>query len=65
MQPKRHKQVSPQAFCFRAKELVFDIDLDMYDDIRTCCSGPSLCRLCWRFLSVAIKVVDRALRGEL
>ena len=40
-----------------------DIDLDTYDAIRTCCSGPTLCQLCWCFLSIAVKVIDRALRG--
>lgn len=57
--------MSPQAFSFAAKELVFDIDLDTYDGLRTCCSGPTLCRLCWRFVCVAVKVIDRALHGKL
>ena len=56
MQPKQHKEVSTLAFTFQAKELVFDVDLY---------SGPTVCRLCWRFLAVADKVIDRALRSEL
>lgn len=64
MQPKQHKKVNPLEFTFQAKELVFDVDLDAYDNIRTCCSGPTMCHMCWRFLVVAVKVLDRALRGE-
>lgn len=61
MQPKAHRRLSPAAFQFLGKELVFDIDIDAYDNIRQCCSGCSMCTSCWKFLVVAIKVVDRAL----
>ena len=64
VQPKQHKKLSPLMFNFQAKELFFDIDLDAYDTIHTCCSGSTVCCSCWRFLAVAVKVLDRALRGE-
>ena len=52
------------AFRPMAKELVFDIDLTDYDEIRTCCNKANICHKCWSFVTMAIKVVDAALRED-
>ncbi|KND00533.1 DNA primase subunit PRI1 [Spizellomyces punctatus DAOM BR117] len=35
-----------------------------YDEIRTCCSGGDVCRVCWDFMTVAIKVVHKTLTDD-
>ncbi|MCJ1351703.1 MAG: hypothetical protein MMC33_001687 [Icmadophila ericetorum] len=52
------------AFKPKSKELVFDIDLTDYDEIRTCCDKANICLKCWQFVTMAIKVVDTALRDD-
>lgn len=62
--PKERKNVPKAALKPISKELVFDIDLTDYDEIRTCCKGTAICKKCWRFIQVAATIVERALRED-
>jgi hypothetical protein len=63
-QPKDHHTVKAEAFKPVERELIFDIDMTDYDDVRTCCEGAKICPKCWAFMNMAVKVVDTGLRGE-
>ncbi|KDN41744.1 hypothetical protein RSAG8_07275, partial [Rhizoctonia solani AG-8 WAC10335] len=62
--PRDKKSLRPGAFTPTARELVFDLDMTDYDSIRTCCTGKGICRRCWKFIAVAVKVLDRILRED-
>lgn len=46
------------------RELVFDIDMDEYDDVRTCCKGAQVCQKCWTFIAAAVKCINLTLRED-
>nr|ODN91157.1 DNA primase small subunit [Cryptococcus depauperatus CBS 7841]ODN95537.1 DNA primase small subunit [Cryptococcus depauperatus CBS 7855] len=60
--PKDRKTLATGALQPQRRELVFDIDMTDYDEIRKCCSDKSICKRCWSFISAAVKILDEALR---
>ncbi|CEQ39037.1 SPOSA6832_00509, partial [Sporobolomyces salmonicolor] len=72
--PKDRKALMKSAFKPMTRELVFDIDMTdcpsrdiaairADDSVRTCCKDKKMCKRCWRFITVAVKVLDEILRG--
>ncbi|WFD26680.1 p48 polypeptide of DNA primase [Malassezia nana] len=62
--PKDRKTLQKANFRPVLRELVFDIDMTDYDEIRTCCSDKRLCRRCWKLIAVAAEVLDMTLRED-
>ncbi|KAM7532453.1 hypothetical protein Aperf_G00000132936 [Anoplocephala perfoliata] len=68
--PKLQRSLSSIAFTPEWKELVFDIDLTDYDEIRFCCGSQNpeakmaICEECWELAKCAVICVDRALRED-
>ncbi|GMH72340.1 hypothetical protein TrST_g13242 [Triparma strigata] len=63
-QPKDHNNLSKDVFHTEERELVFDIDLTDYDGVRTCCSGANICNKCWKYMNMAVKVMDEGLKTD-
>lgn len=62
--PQRHLQADKKSFVPMEKEVVFDIDMDSYDDIRQCCSGAKICQRCWAFPCLAAQLITLILKDD-
>ncbi|KAK1443642.1 DNA primase [Babesia gibsoni] len=57
-------QLSGNQFKAVERELVFDIDMNDYDDLRTCCTEKRICHKCWRYISIAADVLTASLTED-
>ena len=62
--PANKLQQDKKAFYPIERELVFDIDMDAYDDIRQCCSGAKVCQKCWALPCLAAQVITKIMRAD-
>lgn len=63
--PKDNKSLPSGKLQTQERELVFDIDLTDYDEVRNCgCSGAKICPKCWTFMGMAVEVMDEGLRQD-
>ncbi|KAH9501016.1 DNA primase small subunit [Dermatophagoides farinae] len=63
--PCESRKIKLMSFQPQSKELVFDIDMTDYDDIRTCCKGAEICQKCWMFMVIAARILEAYLREDL
>lgn len=61
--PKLNKAF-PNNFIPQQRELIFDIDISDYNDVRTCCQESNICQRCWPLMSVGAKVLNTILTKE-
>jgi DNA primase small subunit len=64
IKPKDKKTIGSFAFVPLERELVFDIDMTDYDEVRTCCQNAKVCDKCWNFMTLAIQIIDKALTKD-
>lgn len=61
--PRLHRAY-PNDFRPLQRELIFDIDISDYNDVRTCCSESQICQKCWPLMSIGAKILNSILTRE-
>lgn len=46
---------------FEERELVFDVDISDYNNVRTCCQNKDICKKCWKYIVIACKILNNFL----
>ena len=64
VKPKDHKAYRHSNFTAVEREVVFDIDMTDFDDVRYCCSEANICSDCWVFVKIAVQIIDVTLRND-
>uniref|UniRef100_A0A6A7G5L6 DNA primase n=1 Tax=Hirondellea gigas TaxID=1518452 RepID=A0A6A7G5L6_9CRUS len=63
-EPPSMKDAIGSSFRPVEKELVFDIDMTDYDEVRVCCQDKQICNECWPLMSCAIRVLHETLTKD-
>jgi len=61
--PKLHRAF-PNDFKPIQRELIFDVDISDYNDVRTCCTESQICQKCWPLMSIGAKILNSILTKE-
>lgn len=64
MKPKDAKLNHGLNFKAEEHELVFDIDISDYDDVRNCCRESQMCQNCWPFMRLGAKILHHILTRD-
>lgn len=62
--PSSRKSNDDKEFFVTAREIVFDLDISDYDDLRVCCKEKSICKNCWPLLAASATILDDVLKSK-
>lgn len=58
------KNKTETEFICEEKELVFDIDINDYNEVRMCCQKNDVCPKCWKYIIAGAKILERILTED-